>query len=58
MCNIIDLDTIGYFLYMSEQESKEDNSIDNRSANKIISPWECKPAKTDKGVVEKNNPET
>ena len=29
----IDLETIGYFLYMSEQEQADDDTTDNRSPN-------------------------
>lgn len=56
MCYILDMETIGYYLFMSEQEQKELPPIENRSTNEKDLRWECKPAQSDIGVEDLHNP--
>lgn len=53
MCYILDMETIGYYLFMSEQEQKELPPIENRSTNENDLQRECKPAQSDIGVENK-----
>lgn len=44
----IDLETIGFFLYMEEQEEKQRNTDENSSLNENPFSWEKEPHKDGK----------
>ena len=56
MCYILDMETIGYYLFMSEQEKKDLPPIENRSTNENDLQRECKPAQNDMGLDLLKNP--
>ena len=46
---MLDMDTIGYFLFMSEEERKTKETQENRSTNEIITSTEEEPGQRSNG---------